>query len=217
MVNRVFDLLGYEFGRLKVIERAEDYISPKGRRGSQWLCLCMCGKEIITRGSDLISEKTRSCGCLQKDSVTKRNKKRLINLVGKKYGLLKVVSLNNKDSQYGAIWNCECDWGGLSIVRGVNLKSGQTKSCGCLSESKECTETKNYDHKEKIHISFDHDLGRNLSGYDLAKYIEKWAFHNLMNRITWEIHSANPVGRKSIEMAMKNADKYWTQHEKENK
>ena len=69
---------------------------------------------------------------------------------------------------------------------------------------------------KNIHISFDHDLGDNrLSGYDLAKWVERRAHLNQIKRITWDIHSANPVGRKNIEMAMSNADKYWTQHEEE--
>lgn len=58
-------------------------------------------------------------------------------------------------------------------------------------------------------ISFDHDLGDNFTGYTLAKAIEQYAYYGLISRIKWNIHSANPVGRRNIEMAMKNADKYW--------
>lgn len=65
-------------------------------------------------------------------------------------------------------------------------------------------------------ISFDHDLGDqyNRSGYDLAKMIEEWANGGHNKRLKWSIHSANPVGRQNIEMAMKNADRYWTEWEK---
>ena len=59
-------------------------------------------------------------------------------------------------------------------------------------------------------ISFDHDLGEDmLSGYDVAKVIEQLAFEACITRVEWQIHSANPVGRKNIEAAMRNADKYW--------
>jgi len=31
---------------------------------------------------------------------------------------------------------------------------------------------------------------------------------------TWEIHSANPVGRKNIEQAMKSAERFWNMENK---
>lgn len=58
-------------------------------------------------------------------------------------------------------------------------------------------------------ISFDHDLGYNQTGYDVAKYIEMGAYMNILNPIGWEIHSANPVGKKNIEMAMMAAERFW--------
>lgn len=57
------------------------------------------------------------------------------------------------------------------------------------------------------HISFDHDLGKELTGYDLAKWIEKNA--DDIKPMTWDVHSANPVGRKNIEAAMCGAEKRW--------
>lgn len=61
-------------------------------------------------------------------------------------------------------------------------------------------------------ISFDHDLGLSSpTGYDVAKAIEHWAYYKIIPPIVWEIHSANPVGRKNIEQAMKSAERYWNQ------
>jgi hypothetical protein len=63
------------------------------------------------------------------------------------------------------------------------------------------------------HVSFDHDLGDadELTGYDIAKWIEMNAFYGEINRMTWAIHSANPIGAKRIRMAMTNAEKYWNE------
>lgn len=58
-------------------------------------------------------------------------------------------------------------------------------------------------------ISFDHDLGEGLTGYDVAKTIEEMASNGTINPMTWNIHSANPVGRRNIEMAMKSAERFW--------
>jgi hypothetical protein len=63
-------------------------------------------------------------------------------------------------------------------------------------------------------ISFDHDLGEGGTGYEVAQVIEKCAFFEEINPITWNIHSNNPVGRKDIEMAMKKAESFWIEHGK---
>jgi hypothetical protein len=67
------------------------------------------------------------------------------------------------------------------------------------------------------HLSFDHDLGSKETGYDVAKFIELMASKNNNKRITWDIHSSNPVGRKNIEMAMKSAERFWKINEEKNR
>lgn len=53
------------------------------------------------------------------------------------------------------------------------------------------TDAGNYD---KIFISFDHDLGSDLTGYDVAKYI----VDNEIQLTGFTVHSMNPVGAKNI-------------------
>ena len=53
-------------------------------------------------------------------------------------------------------------------------------------------------------ISFDHDLGDNYTGYYLAVWIENMAAKGFRPP-AYRIHSANPVGAKNIDMAMKKA------------
>ncbi len=54
-----------------------------------------------------------------------------INLSGKKYGKLTVISPNGRNTNGDVMWKCKCDCGNISIVRGRNLRSGFTTSCGC--------------------------------------------------------------------------------------
>jgi len=63
-------------------------------------------------------------------------------------------------------------------------------------------------------ISFDHDLGPRYAGdgYLVARFIERRAFFGIIPRIEWYIHSANPVGRKNIELAMKHAESLWSRY-----
>jgi hypothetical protein len=61
-------LIGQRFGRLTVQKRAPN--SACGR--TMWVCRCGCGQEKIVDGAQLISGKTRSCGCLRKEIAKER-------------------------------------------------------------------------------------------------------------------------------------------------
>jgi len=52
------------------------------------------------------------------------------DLTGKRYEKLVVVGLANVVNGH-TIWTCHCDCGKVVALRGVNLKTGDTKSCGC--------------------------------------------------------------------------------------
>jgi len=53
------------------------------------------------------------------------------DLVGRRYGLLTVVSrAGTRDGH--ALWNCRCDCGGVKAVTTGMLNYGVVRSCGCL-------------------------------------------------------------------------------------
>lgn len=54
-----------------------------------------------------------------------------INIVGQKFGKLTVLKYVGKSK-----WLCKCDCGKETIVGTYHLKSGNTKSCGCLNIQK---------------------------------------------------------------------------------
>ena len=62
---------------------------------------------------------------------------KLIDLTGQKFGRLTVVS-KSKEHSTKVKWLCKCDCGNEKLVSviGSNLKSGYTKSCGCLLKEK---------------------------------------------------------------------------------
>jgi hypothetical protein len=55
----------------------------------------------------------------------------MIDMTGKRYGRLVVLSLHPERRNGQALWNCVCDCGTTIIVRGHHLRHGQ-QSCGCL-------------------------------------------------------------------------------------
>lgn len=54
-------------------------------------------------------------------------------MIGKKFGRLLVLSEAEKRNSYHPRWNCVCECGKMVDVLGYHLRSGATKSCGCLS------------------------------------------------------------------------------------
>lgn len=59
------------------------------------------------------------------------------------------------------------------------------------------------------HLSLDHDLGEEKTGYDIAKFIEESAYKKRLAPLTVVVHSANPVGRKNIMCAIERAEMFW--------
>lgn len=68
---KLIDLTGLRFGRLAVIERAEN--SADGR--ARWLCKCDCGQSKVVLGEHLKKGRTKSCGCAKSESSSKRFRK----------------------------------------------------------------------------------------------------------------------------------------------
>ena len=70
-----YNLTGLRFGRLTVIERADDNVCKSGYRTAMWRCVCDCGNEVVVRGKSLSGGVTKSCGCLARDVVASKAKK----------------------------------------------------------------------------------------------------------------------------------------------
>lgn len=56
------DLSGQLFGKLLVLERAEDHISSSGRREVQYKCLCECGTTKVVKRKSLMNGHAKTCG-----------------------------------------------------------------------------------------------------------------------------------------------------------
>jgi hypothetical protein len=55
---------------------------------------------------------------------------RLIDLTGKRFGLLVVLRRSDVPA-HNMKWDCLCDCGNEKAIIGAELKAGKTKSCGC--------------------------------------------------------------------------------------
>ena len=60
---------------------------------------------------------------------------RLIDLTGKRFGRLLVISRAGQMDGHAA-WHCKCECGSDTIVAGRYLTTGKTQSCGCFRKEK---------------------------------------------------------------------------------
>lgn len=114
------DLIGKQINQLTVIKQSEIRDSS-GR--ILWECQCSCGDTALVPTKKLLDKTAIYCD----NPIHKTN-----NLIGQQFGHLTVVKdsgQRGKDKQI--LWECKCDCGNISLVRGQDLRSGNTKSCGC--------------------------------------------------------------------------------------
>lgn len=127
--SNFIDLTGQRYGQLTVLRRALDVDVGKGKKKTKWVCRCDCGKECEARGNNLRTGGTRSCGCLQHEPVAE-------DRAGQRFGRLTVLrrgpDVMRPNGKPIPTWECACDCGMATLVRGVLLVSGKTTSCGCL-------------------------------------------------------------------------------------
>lgn len=122
--ERMNDITGQKFGKLTVLRPLEERAS---NRQIVWECQCECGTIVTARGDYLRSGRAVTCG-----SATCRGTEK--DMVGLKFGKLTVISKSDykNNSSNHTYWNCQCECGNKCVVSGVNLRMGNTVSCGCI-------------------------------------------------------------------------------------
>ena len=142
-MSRIKDMTGYEFQTWKVKS-----LSSKKSSGNNvyWLCECQsCGAQKELCGSEIRLNRTGMCKCQKQQNQKPKDKYynaetstscKIKDEIGNRYGKLLVVSFAYTKNA-NAYWNCQCDCGKTTIVRGNALRTGSTCSCGCQTSRKE--------------------------------------------------------------------------------
>lgn len=126
------DLTNQIFGRLTVL-------FPNGKTNDNrilWHCRCKCGQECDISSHSLISETTKSCGCLNTEVRQEWGASTAKDLANKKFGKLTAICPIDKRGSHGEIfWHCRCECGNEKDIVGTYLTNGNTQSCGCMVQS----------------------------------------------------------------------------------
>lgn len=96
------NLIGHVYGRLTVEERSQDK-----NKNIMWLCVCECGNKTICQGRNLKSGHTKSCGCLNKEAITKHGMGKSTEYTS--WAKMKGRCLNQNNSRYK-------NYGGRGII-----------------------------------------------------------------------------------------------------
>lgn len=114
------DLTNKKIGLLTAIK----YNNKDNQGKCMWLWRCDCGKEKVIRSGDVMSGKTKSCGCIPRRIPE--------NLTGQKFNRYTFIKESGKDKYGHILWLCRCDCGTEKIIIATQVKCGRVKSCGCF-------------------------------------------------------------------------------------
>jgi hypothetical protein len=127
MGRPAIDIAGKRFDRITVVRRA-----PSDGGHAKWECLCDCGTVKVIAGTSLRQGDIRSCGCLNLERVRAPKPHKVIDIAGQRFGRLVAIGPTGTAANGPATWDCVCDCGAKLVMRGTSLRSGNTRSCGCL-------------------------------------------------------------------------------------
>lgn len=113
------NLLGEVFGRLTVIADTR----PK------CLCRCTCGNEKLIARNKLPNGRQKSCGCEHGNAIRTLKRENALGVTA-----YRLTCIDNRATGVLRLWRCEC--GGLVEAAPKDVRSGNTKSCGCIKNER---------------------------------------------------------------------------------
>ena len=104
-----------------------DYVLTKYLGKQKWEAQCQkCGLIRTYKTANIKPEKETGGQCTCTRSGIQ---------IGDRFGRLVILNRDLiKQGERRIYWNCQCDCGNTIVVMGKNLKSGNTRSCGCLND-----------------------------------------------------------------------------------
>lgn len=118
------DIAGQKFGSLTAVRPTEQRLGTS----VVWECVCDCGKTTFASRGNLITGKSRSCGC------SRKWKNAGSDIAGQRFGSLTAIQPTEERKNGSVVWECRCDCGKTMLVSRGNLIAGKIPSCSCQQE-----------------------------------------------------------------------------------
>ena len=131
------------------------------------------------------------------------------DLTGKRFGNLTVIRKTDQKNRSSYLWLCKCDCGKEKLVSSYSLKSGMTKSCGCLGRKER---TKDITGEKFWHLTAIRPTGKYIKNQaewvwrcECGKEIKEVAHAvKIGNRRSCGCRNKNIKVKQAIEMQKKN-------------
>lgn len=121
--------IGTKINHLTAIE----FIGTKNNK-SIFKFLCDCGNTVISSAYNVKSGHIKSCGCQMKETIHKKYEEAWNSFIGTKVNFLTATKfVGTKNGK--AMFEFECECGNKVILSAYTVRSGKTKSCGCIGRS----------------------------------------------------------------------------------
>ena len=157
-MSKRIDLTGMKFNRLTV----ESY--EYTRNGcAYWMCRCDCGSNVILNTQRIKSGHTKSCGCLNKEAITK---------LGRGVGQVKYPKMNSSDWKTYSRYIIQKKHNFNVSEDGIRSMMDHQKGC-CLI----CGESLDHINGDTFHIDHNTYRKQDESCHDLFEYI----FRNIIS------------------------------------
>jgi hypothetical protein len=106
--QNITEIIGNTFGRLTPIEEVEPYVCKSGNH-RRFKCRCECGNEALVKLYSLKNSETKSCGCYNKEIVSKQKHGLIKTSEYSSWYNMKTRCLNPNSTNYSK-------WGGRGIT-----------------------------------------------------------------------------------------------------
>ena len=119
------NISGQKFGHLTALRPTD----MRNNGSVVWTFICDCGNQTDKPLNSVTSGKLQSCGCMRGKHNGLEN-----DVTGYKFGRLTALYATDQKSGGHTVWRFRCDCGNEIEQRLVDVKRGNTQSCGCLRD-----------------------------------------------------------------------------------
>lgn len=137
-----------------------------------------------------------------------------VDLTGRRFGRLVVLSPSKTRKYRQACWVCQCDCGTIKEFPTESLKKGASKSCGCLQKERASTTKKKHGQCDsRLYSIWANMIGRcsrpTSTGYENyggrgIKVCDEW--HNFQSFMQWAEQSGYDPALKFVECSLDRID-----------
>lgn len=125
---------------------------------------------------------------------------RAASIGGERFGRLVALRQGGSDGHGNALWVCQCDCGAIASVSRLRLRSGDTRSCGCLRRE-------SISQIGRSHVRHGHTVGRVDGKQTLSSTYKSWL--SMKSRCLWpSAKDYHRYGGRGITIASAWADDF---------